>query len=290
MRRYCGRDFSDEEITQIRELIKNNPSFHRSQISRELCRMFSWYKADGGLKQMSCRVAMLRMHRDGVICLPPAKRANRVIRKLVATQATDPTELIDVPVHQLGDISCQVVKPKTSRLWNEYIERYHYLGYTPLPGAQLRYFVISNNGIVALLGFGASAWQAAPRDEFIGWNHEQRRQGLPLIVNNARFLILPWIQSKNLASKILSMIARQLPTDWFNRYNLRPVLMETFVETGRFKGTCYKAANWIYVGKTKGRGKLGPKKPTVPIKDILLYPLDRNFRKVLKAEKQSDTC
>lgn len=290
MRRYCGRDFSDEEVEQIRELIKNNPGFHRSQISRELCRMFSWYKADGGLKEMSCRVAMLRMHRDRVICLPPARHANRVIQKLVATQATDPTKLIDTPVHQLGDISFQLVKAETSRLWNEYIERYHYLGYTPLPGAQLRYFAVINNEIVALLGFGASAWQAAPRDEFIGWNHERRRQGLALIVNNARFLILPWIQSKNLASKILSMIARQLPTDWFNRYNLRPVLMKTFVETDRFKGTCYKAANWIYVGKTKGRGKLGPQKPTVPIKDILLYPLTRNFRKILNAEKQSATC
>lgn len=291
MRRYCGRDFSDEEQEQIRELIKNNPELKRTALSREICRMFSWYKADGGLKQMSCRVAMLRMQEDGIICLPPSQRKPQHRRSQpIATQATDPTKLIDTPVHQLGDISFQLVKAETSRLWNEYIERYHYLGYTPLPGAQLRYFAVINNEIVALLGFGASAWQAAPRDEFIGWNHEQRRQGLALIVNNARFLILPWVQSKNLASKILSMIARQLPADWFNRYNLRPVLMETFVETDRFKGTCYKAANWIFVGKTKGRGKLGPQKPTVPIKDILLYPLARNFRKILKAEKQSATC
>ncbi len=143
-------------------------------------------------------------------------------------------------------------------MWNEYIERYHYLGYTPLPGAQLRYFVSMDKQILALLGFGASAWQVAPRDNFIGWDHEQRRKGLPLIVNNARFLILPWVQSKNLASKILAMIARQLPINWCERYNIQPVLMETFVEIGRFSGTCYRAANWIHVGQTKGRGKLGP--------------------------------
>jgi hypothetical protein len=172
---------------------------------------------------------------------------------------------------------------KDSQLWNEYIERYHYLGYTPLPGAQLRYFVTMDEQILALLGFGASAWQIAPRDKFIGWDHEQRLRGLPLIVNNARFLILPWIQSKNLASKILAMAANQLPMDWFHHYKLRPVLLETFVETTRFRGTCYRAANWIHVGKTKGRGKLGPAGvQSVPIKDILLYPLSRDFRKILK--------
>lgn len=133
-----------------------------------------------------------------------------------------------------------------------------------------------------MLGFGAAAWQVAPRDNFIGWSHDQRRRHLPLIVNNARFLILPWIQSKNLASKILAMAACQLPNDWFKRYNIRPVLMETFVETERFAGTSYRAANWITVGKTKGRGKLGPSgKQSVPIKNILLYPLARNFRKTL---------
>ncbi len=164
------------------------------------------------------------------------------------------------------------------------IERYHYLGYTPLPGAQLRYFVSMDKQILALLGFGASAWQVAPRDNFIGWDHEQRRKGLPLIVNNARFLILPWVQSKNLASKILAMIARQLPINWCERYNIQPVLMETFVEIGRFSGTCYRAANWIHVGQTKGRGKLGPNGvQSVPIKNIFLYPLVRNFRTILKS-------
>lgn len=283
MKRYCGRNFSVEEQTQIIELIKNNPSKNRSNLSRDICRMFSWYKADGGLKEMSCRVAMLRMQADGLIQLPAPRKVYKLRSKPSETMATAPQALIQNPVHQLGKLQLCLVTSKTTRLWNEYIQRYHYLGYTPLPGAQLRYFVMMNDQILALLGFGAAAWQVAPRDDFIGWDHETRIRGLPLIVNNARFLILPWIQSKNLASKILAMIANQLPIDWANRYNIQPVLMETFVETGRFTGTCYRAANWIHVGKTKGRGKLGPSGvQSVPIKDIFLYPLTKNFRMILK--------
>jgi hypothetical protein len=156
------------------------------------------------------------------------------------------------------------------------------LGYTPLPGAQCRYFVVIEDKIIALLGFGASAWQCAPRDNLIGWTHEQRKKKLHLVVNNARFLILPWVQSKNLASKILGLISKKLPTDWSIRYGYRPLLLETFVETKRFKGTCYKAANWQYVGQTKGRGKLGPPgKLSVPIKDLWLFPLDKNYQQRL---------
>ncbi len=284
MKRYCGRIFSEEELALIIELIEQNPSKHRLDLSREVCRMLSWYKADSGLKEMSCRVAMLRMQKDGLIRLPPPRKVNKRTAKLTVTDATEPQSLIQTPVHQLGELQLCLVTSKNSRLWNEYIERYHYLGYTPLPGAQLRYFVSMDKQILALLGFGASAWQVAPRDNFIGWDHEQRRKGLPLIVNNARFLILPWVQSKNLASKILAMIARQLPINWCERYNIQPVLMETFVEIGRFSGTCYRAANWIHVGQTKGRGKLGPNGvQSVPIKNIFLYPLVRNFRTILKS-------
>ena len=136
--------------------------------------------------------------------------------------------------------------------------------------------------IIALWGFGAAAWQSAPRDQYIGWTRSLRKCHLPLVVNNAHFLILPWVQVDNLASKILSMAAKQVPEDWQKHYAIKPVLMETFVETGRSAGTCYKAANWVHVGKTKGRGKLGPScKQSVPIKDLWLYPLDKNFRKIL---------
>jgi len=283
MTRYCGREFTPKELEQIRSLIKHNPEFNRTRLSREVCRILQWFKPDGKLKDMSCRVAMLRMEKDGLIRLPPSTRKKQPVRKIEFTPATDPQNPVICPVNQLPQLHLQIVTKATSALWNEYIERYHYLGYSPLPGAQLRYFITAEEQIVALTGFGAAAWQTAPRDQFIGWNHDQRKKNLYLIVNNARFLILPWIQSKNLASKILSLTIRRLPDDWEQRYNIRPVLLESFVQKNRFAGTCYKAANWIKVGETKGRGKLGPAgKISVPIKDVWVYPLDKKFRLLLE--------
>ena len=232
---------------------------------------------------MSCRVAMLRMHDDGLIKLPAPRHRYCPANNVQFTSATAPKSKIKKPVHALLSVQLRIVRGRQqSRLWNEYIHRYHYLGYKPLPGAQLRYFVISENNIIALLGFGASAWQCAPRDKYIGWTHDQRKKKLQYIINNARFLILPWVKCKNLASKILSLTSHRLSRDWQDHYGYQPVLLETFVERDRFAGTCYKAANWVLVGQTKGRGKLGPAgKISVPIKDLWLYPLERNFRHIL---------
>ena len=283
MIRYCGREFTLHELDLIRTLIKNNPQFNRMRLSKEVCRMLQWLKPDGKLKDMSCRVAMLRMHEDALILLPPPTRIKRPIKKIKFTSATALQSPVLSPVDLLPQLRFQMVTKTNSALWNEYIERYHYLGYTPLPGAQLRYFIYAGEQIVALTGFSAAAWQTAARDQFIGWNHEQRKKNLHLITNNARFLILPWIKSKNLASKILSLSARYLLDDWEKKYNIRPVLLESFVEKKRFTGTCYKAANWRLCGQTKGRGKLGPSgKISVPIKDVWLYPLDKKFRNILK--------
>lgn len=283
MIRYCGRDFSTTELARIQSLIKHNPQFNRSRLSREVCEMFYWLKPDGKLKDMSCRVAMLRMHEDGLICLPPPTRIKHPVKKVKPTSATDPQDSVSCSVDLLPQLIFQIVTKNSSALWNEYIERYHYLGYTPLPGAQLRYFIYAGEQLVALTGFGAAAWQTAPRDNFIGWSHDQRKKNLNLIVNNARFLILPWIKSKNLASKILSITARRLPDDWLERYNTQPLLLESFVEKKRFAGTCYRAANWKLCGQTQGRGKLGPPgKISVPIKDVWVYPLCKNFRCILK--------
>ena len=189
-------------MTLIRHLIADHPEYHRAALSRQVCRLLQWYKADGGLKEMSCRVAMLRMQADDVIELPPARRAKAPLRSVAFTTATEHHHLIVRPVPHLAPLVLRKVERFQSRLWNEYIQRYHYLGYTPLPGAQLRYFVMLDQQVVALLGFGAAAWQAAPRDNYIGWTHAFRQRHLPLVVNNARFLILPWVQVKNLASKI----------------------------------------------------------------------------------------
>ena len=165
---------------------------------------------------------------------------------------------------------------------DSYIDRYHYLGFSKLPGAQMKYFVYSGEDLLALLGFGASAWRIAPRDHYIGWSDKKRRENLQLVVNNARFLILPWVDSKNLASKILSRVTQRLADDWQERYKYKPVLLETFVEKQRFSGTCYKAANWKLVGSTKGRGKKDISKDArLPKKDIFLFPLQKDFRIIL---------
>ena len=228
---------------------------------------------------MSCRVAMLRMEKDGLIQLPPP-RCQRPQPRLRTRTETDPQAPIHAPAHALPTLQLQPVGGRAdSRLWNEFIHRYHYLGFQTLPGAQLRYWVSAGGRLVALLGFGAAAWQCAPRDRFIGWDHGLRHRNLHLVVNNARFLILPWVCSKNLASKTLALAARRLPDDWLHRYGYRPLMLETFVEKDRFTGTCYRAANWIHVGQTQGRGKLGPSgKQSVPIKDVWLYPLEKGFK------------
>ena len=281
--RYCGRNFSDQEMEQIRGLIAEDNTRSRAELSRLTCQALNWLKPDGGLKDMSARVAMLRMQEDGLIQLP-APRCKRPDPSVRLTEQTAPQDKIEQAAGLLSPLRFERVVNKTqSRLWNEYIHRYHYLGHKLLPGAQLRYIVYSQDTIIALLGFGAAAWQTAPRDQYIGWTHEQRKKNLHLIVNNARFLILPWIKSHNLASMILSKVSRILPEHWHEQYAYYPVLLETFVEKPRFEGTCYKAANWELLGQTKGRGKLGPAgKQSVPIKDLLVYPLTKHFRSLLK--------
>ena len=280
--RYCGREFTDEEITLIRRLIADNPGITRQRLSGAFCQEVGWRKADGKLKDMSCRVAFLRMQRDGHITLPaPRKLGNNNRKAPKRTLLGEPQPQTDKDAGEY-DLQMEIVGQSGSALWNEYIDRYHYLGYTPLPGAQLRYFVTSGNQVLALLGFGAAAWKTAPRDNYIGWDAETRKRNLHLVVNNARFLILPWVRSKNLGSKVLSMASRRICGDWLRRYNYEPALLESFVEKGRFLGTCYKAANWVYVGDTQGRGKLDVRNEyKLPVKGIWLYPLKRRFRRRL---------
>jgi hypothetical protein len=282
-KRYSGRDFSQQEIAQIRSLIDAEPQPNRQQLSYRVCELFNWRKADGSLKDMSCRVALLRMHREGLIELPPPRHQVKPCRTFARrTAQAEPDELLEAPVQALTDLRLTVVGRSDSALWNEYIDRYHYLGYKPLPGAQLRYFAYAGQRPVALLGFGAAAWQTAPRDDWIGWSHAQRQRHLSAVVNNARFLILPWVRVKSLGSKLLAMAARRLAHDWALRYDYRPVLLETFVEAQRFAGTCYRAANWTCVGRTQGRGKLGDHRlGQVPIKTVWVYPLAKDFRQQL---------
>ena len=289
--RYCGRDFSEAEIQWIRERASGG-KMNRHRMSKAFCEYAGWYKPDGGLKDMSARVAMLRMEEDGLIELPPSRGRHTVGgRKLLGAiaQTDPPSEIIKVPecLGQVRPLEFQIADTKQYRMiWRSYIERYHYIGYKPLPGAQISYIVRSarDGEALAVLGFGAAAWKTAPRDNYIGWSKELRVRNLPLVVNNARFLILPWIRIKNLASHILGECEKRIGDDWEKRYALRPVLLETFCEVPRFLGTCYKAANWVCVGQTKGRGKLDRyNKHELPIKDILLKPLQKNWKSVLNS-------
>lgn len=281
--RYCGRDFSAAEVEQILGIIGEDPARTRWAISQRVCEVLGWRKADGGLKEMSCRVALLRMQADGVVQLPAPRRRNGNGKGYARrTAQAAPGEPMSTPACELADLQLVPVRSRSdSRLWNEYVERYHYLGYSRLPGAQQRYLARARGRTLAAMGFAAAAWKTAPRDTFIGWSREQRERNLHLVVGNARFLILPWVASRHLASKLLSMASRRLRGDWLSRYGYRPVLLETFIEQ-RFKGTSYRAANWIELGHTRGRGKLDSRHLGVqPVRSVWVLPLSADFRRVL---------
>ena len=280
---YCGRHFTVEEFELIRALLAQLPPLNRAQLSREVCERLNWRRPDGRLKDMSCRVAMLRMQADGLFTLSPPRNPKPVAYRSYPHIEQAVLEPASIPAIELAALSVDLVRTKAdSLLWNAYIERHHYLGHQLMPGAQLRYFVRAAGHIVAALGFGASAWKVKPRDQLIGWSTDQRKRNLHLIINNARFLILPWIRCKNLASRILALTAKRLPDDWQTSYAYRPVLLETFVEKPRFTGTCYKAANWQLLGDTQGRGKLDTlHRHAQPIKSIWIYPLARDFQRQL---------
>ena len=284
--RYYGRGFTAEEMALLRTLIAGPPPLNRHMLSKEFCRRIGWFKPDGGLKDMMARVAMLAMHRDGLIALPAPKWRQNRPRPIVFGPETEPP-LFPAPttldeVRPL-DLRTVVRGTREGRLWNEFIARYHYLGYKTLVGAQMRYAVHDRIGWpLAMLGFSTAAWKLAPRDRFIGWTPQLREKNLPLVGDNPRFLILPWITIPNLGSYILAIVRRSLPDDWTERYNTTPVLIETFVETPRYTGYVYKTSGWPRVGTTQGRGRYDRHtKRTQPKKDIWLRPLKKDWKRIL---------
>ena len=247
-----------------------------------MCEALPWRRENGALKDMSCRVALLRMHGDGLITLPPPRNPKPVAYRSYPDIEQAVGEPAVIPAIDLAALTCDPVLGRAeSRLWNAYIQRHHYLGYQPIPGAQLRYFVHAEGHILAALGFGASARKVKPRDQAIGWTTEQRQRNL----SHRQQCLLPdpaWIHCKHLASRILGLTAKRLPDNWQARYSYRPVLLETLVGKPRFTGACYQAANWRNVGDTQGRGKLDVlHRHAKPVKSIWIYPLARDFRKEL---------
>ncbi len=284
--RYYGRDFTAGEMAVLRALIAGPPALTRHALSKAFCKSIGWYKPDGGLKDMMARVTMLAMHKDGRIELPPPKWGQNRAGPIAFGPDTDaPPDPPPQRLDQVRPIRLRTVLGGTpqSKQWNAFIARYHYLGYKTLVGAQMRYTVHDRHGgLLALLGFSTAARKLAPRDRFIGWTPALREKNLPRVIDNARFLILPWITIPNLASHILSAVGRQLPPDWGERYNTTPVLIETFVETPRFTGATYKASGWTPVGITQGRGRYDRhKKYDKPKKTIWLRPLRKDWKRIL---------
>jgi Domain of unknown function (DUF4338) len=282
--RFCGRAFNAAELARIRALIAQGDTC-RSRLARQVCQEFGWLNAQGRLKEMSCKVALLRMERAGLLVLPAPRGRNGNGKKAAPAQpllALEPAPLT-LPVHHLQALRLQLVRTPGERLlYRQMMSHHHYLGYYPMAGAQLRYLLYHDAQLLGGLGFGASAWSLADRDRFIGWSGPQRQRNLHLVLNNHRFLLLPWVRSPNLASRVLGAVCRRLAADWLGQYGYRPVLLETFVQWPRFSGTAYRAANWRCVGVTKGRGKLEKRHQSLlPQKAIFLYPLRPDFKAVL---------
>jgi len=287
--KYRGRVGSTEDIEIINDLLKANPTCSRRHLSIKFCKEVNWTQTNGSLCDMVARGYMLALARAGYINLPQKKTnpANPlVLRKKPEIVSVDRTP-IDTNLKSLLPLKfVQVRRTKLEKLFNSLIEQYHYLGYTQPVGEHLKYIVYTDGRPIACLAFSSAPRHIGPRDKFIGWDQLVRKQNIHLICYNTRFLILPWVSVKYLASHILSAVVKIISSDWQKIYNHPVYYIETFVDKNRFLGTCYKAAGWRYLGNTKGLGKDSKDKiPNRSIKAIYGYPLSKNFRKILLGEK-----
>lgn len=288
--RVQGRDLHPKDIAYIKEQIAAHPKWHRTRLSREICAAWGWRDEVGRPKDMACRSMLLKLEIRDLLTLPPPRRAgvnhsrSRAFQPLLHNTST-----INTTLRTLQPITLvSVGQGEDALLWLTLLRQYHYLGFTTHVGQSISYLAKASDGRpVACLLFGAAAWKTAPRDAFIGWSATQRERNISRIINNMRFLIPPWVHVPHLASHILAMALRRLPDDWQIKYGFKPVLVETFVQQDRFRGTCYKAANWQCIGVTRGRTRQDRhNRIKVPVKDIYVYPLCRDFRKTLRTEEQ----
>jgi len=283
--RYRGRVVDSQDIVFIQTLIDAHPQASRRALSKQLCQAWDWRQPNGQLRDMVCRGLMLELHRGGHIALPPVRCRppnNVVARRKPAAVGVDARPLrTTLPALQPLAIR-QIRSTPEEALFNALVEAHHYLGYTQPVGEHLKYLVFAQDRPIACLAWSSAPRHLGPRDRFIGWSTEARRRNIGFLAYNSRFLILPWIEVPNLASHLLGRMAKQLPADWERIYGHPIYYLETFVDPGRFRGTCYRAANWIHLGLTTGRGKDAPtKQPNRPRKEILGYPLSLRFRPLL---------
>ncbi len=287
--RYRGQTIGNEEVVFLREFIAAHPDSSRWKLSRQLCEERGWKQANGVLRDVVCRGLLLMLERAGEIELPPVRRhiqGQRRNERLRPKPVLIDTTPLAMPLSAVGRIEIQPVRRTADEpLFNGLVEQHHYLGYEQPVGEQLKYLVWAQQRPVACLAWSSSPRHLGARDRYIGWSVEARKRNLPLIAYNSRFLILPWVQVAHLASHILGRMAARISADWEARYAHPIYMLETFVDPARFRGTCYRAANWRVLGETTGRGKDDPThKPNRSIKQVLALPLDRRFRELLQVE------
>jgi hypothetical protein len=282
---FCGRTFTEQEVELMRVVAHDYAGLGVTEIARTVCELLQWERPNGGLKNHECRQLLERLEGEGLLTLPAVRKLGGTgPRRVDVSEPRCEPEPVACTARECEPLELALVESKgESRLWREQMERYHYLGCRVPFGAHLRYWVRNRQRELACLLWTSPAWKMKPRDVWIGWSDEQRQRHLQWIVNNGRFLILPWVRVQSLASKILALSTRQLPQDWERHYGHRPLLLETLVDAARFRGTCYRAANWIYIGQTTGRGRMDRehKADGQAIKDIYLYPLARDARQRL---------
>jgi hypothetical protein len=288
---FCGRPISVEELILIQDIAKDCSSLGRTEIASTVCELLQWLRPTGKPKTVEYRAFLESLQTEGLLRLPPLRIQRRGERSAPpATPSGSSGALLEGSIEEFQPLQLEPVSSADDRtLWHEWMQRYHYLGYRIPFGAHLRYFVrvMAPRPIrVGALQFSSPAWRMAARERWIGWSESARRNNLQQIVSNSRFLILPWVRIRNLASSTLALAARRLPDDWQARYRIRPVLLETLVDPARFLGTCYRAANWIEVGRTTGRGRQDRdhRRHGVSPKTIFLSPLALNARSCLCAE------
>ncbi|HUJ24238.1 MAG TPA: DUF4338 domain-containing protein [Bryobacteraceae bacterium] len=283
--RYRGRVFTAEDVVFIRQFIAQNPGASRRRLSAKLCEAWQWKQANGALRDMICRGLLLMLHRAGEIELPPVRQVSLnpfVERERPAPVLLDTTPIAG-PLSALQSIELeQVRRTGDEPLFNSLMEQYHYLGYEQPVGEHLKYLAWAGGRPIACLAWSSAPRHLGSRDRYIGWNAEARRRNIRFLAYNTRFLILPWVQVPHLASHLLGKMTRALSGDWERMYGHPIYFAETFIDPSRFRGTCYRAANWILLGHTTGRGKNDhTNKPNRPIKEVLGLPLAARFRELL---------
>jgi hypothetical protein len=283
-----GRQLHAEDIGLIRSLLAEHGDWCRTRISEELCRRWDWRNGQGRIKDMAARTLLLKLERAGLIQLPQRRcPSSNGLRNRNPPLVAHATESIRCALRDLRPLAVSIVAPGSEdlRLFNCLLSRYHYLGHRNTVGENIRYLVCERTGRpVGCALFGSAAWKCAARDAWIGWDRGRREANLGLLTNNTRFLVLPWVSVPHLASHLLATLARRVRADWQAKYGHPVHALETFVDRDRFRGTCYRAANWLRLGATQGRTRNDRERSIrTSVKDVYLYPLVSNFRRELCA-------